>query len=133
MNLGAGRNVRLGELLMIPSDEAIVLYQIILATATTLGQTCGSTSIPTNDTGALTLGDLDFECPGLKEQTVADQSSFQCANDAFGLSACEYGDLLNAPRDIQEGVKGSSQVANMMYANFYVNGLQFLVCMVLSL
>ena len=35
---------------------------------------------------------------GLKEQTVADQSSFQCASDAFGLSACEYGDLLNAPR-----------------------------------
>lgn len=36
-----------------------MLYQIILATATTLGQTCGSTSIPTNDTGA-PLKDLDF-------------------------------------------------------------------------
>ena len=83
---------------------AIVLYQIILATATTLSETCGSDSIPTNDTD-------------LKAQTTADQSSFQCSGDAFGLSACEYGDLLN--------------VANMMYANFYVNGMQFLVCMLL--
>ena len=83
---------------------AIVLYQIILATATTLSETCGSDSIPTNDTD-------------LKAQTTADQSSFQCSGDAFGLSACEYGDLLN--------------VANMMYTNFYVNGMQFLVCMLL--
>ncbi|CAK9061538.1 unnamed protein product [Durusdinium trenchii] len=82
---------------------AIVLYQIILATATSLGDTCGST-VPTNDTD-------------LKAQVLSTSSAVECSNDAFGLSACEYGDLLN--------------VANMMYANFYVNGLQFLVCMIM--
>eukprot|EP00913_Durusdinium_trenchii_P018351 g17239.t1 len=65
--------------------------------------TCGST-VPTNDTD-------------LKAQVLSTSSAVECSNDAFGLSACEYGDLLN--------------VANMMYANFYVNGLQFLVCMIM--
>ncbi|CAJ1407575.1 unnamed protein product [Effrenium voratum] len=68
------------------------------------GESCGSSSIPTNNTA-------------LRNEVLQNSGSFQCTNDAFGLSACEYGDLLN--------------VANMMYANFYVNGLQFLVCMIL--
>ncbi|CAE7462256.1 unnamed protein product [Symbiodinium natans] len=83
---------------------AIVLYQMVLSTATTISETCGSDAAPTNDTD-------------LKNQTLTNGISFQCAGDAFGLSACEYSDLLD--------------VGNMMYANFYVNGLQFLVSLIL--
>ncbi|OLP79702.1 hypothetical protein AK812_SmicGene39981 [Symbiodinium microadriaticum] len=53
----------------------------------------------------------------MRNQTLTNRISFECASDAFGLSACEYSELLD--------------VGNMMYANFYVNGLQFLVSLII--